>query len=202
MSGNVAESQQSCLWRRSPVRVARAARVTSVVAVEGRARPARATAKVPLVPIYLVRHAHAGSRGSWHGDDDLRPLSAQGRRQTEHLLSLLADEPVGRLFSSPTRRCTETLEPLARRMGRPIETADELAEDADPEEAERFLLAHAPENPVACSHGDLIPRVLHRLHAAGMRASADTIAPKGSMWMLAVDDGGAVVTGTYHAPAD
>ena len=31
------------------------------------------------VPVYLIRHAHAGSRSGWDGDDDRRPLSPKGR---------------------------------------------------------------------------------------------------------------------------
>ena len=31
--------------------------------------------------LYLVRHAHAGSKAKWAGPDLARPLSAQGRRE-------------------------------------------------------------------------------------------------------------------------
>jgi broad specificity phosphatase PhoE len=152
------------------------------------------------VPIFLIRHAHAGSRSGWQGDDLTRPLSARGRAQADGVRDLLAGRSIGRLFSSPSHRCLETLEPLARHFGRDIEPVDELAEGASGETAERFLRAHAAESPVACSHGDVIPRVLHRLHAAGMRAATDTCAAKGSVWVLDADRTGAVVSGTYLAP--
>jgi broad specificity phosphatase PhoE len=154
------------------------------------------------VPIYLIRHGHAGSRTRWDGDDSHRPLNAKGRSRAERLAGMLVDEPVGRLYSSPSRRCCETLEPLARRTGLAIETVDDLDEGAGGEVAERFLRGHAGENPAVCSHGDVIPRVLHRLHAAGMRAACDTLAAKGSMWVLDLDTSGAVVRGTYHPPPD
>jgi 8-oxo-dGTP diphosphatase len=153
------------------------------------------------VPIYLIRHGHAGSRSGWEGDDDLRPLSAQGRRQAEHLAGLVGDAAVGRLVASPSRRCAETLGPLGRRTGLTVESVEELAEGASGETAERFLLSIAAENPVACSHGDVIPRVLQRLHASGMRVQTDTVAAKGSLWVIDVDGTGAVTRGTYHAPA-
>jgi broad specificity phosphatase PhoE len=152
------------------------------------------------VPIFLIRHGHAGSRSKWDGDDDLRPLSAQGRRQAEHLAGLVGDGPVGRLLSSPSRRCAETLAPLCERTGLPVEPVPQLAEGAGGEQAERLLLAIADQNPVACSHGDVIPRVLQRLHASGMRVQTDTVAAKGSLWILRVDGSGAVTHGTYHAP--
>jgi 8-oxo-dGTP diphosphatase len=152
------------------------------------------------VPIFLIRHAHAGSRSHWQGDDLSRPLSARGRAQADGVRDLLAGRSIGRLFSSPSRRCLDTLAPLARQIGRDVEPVDELAEGASGEAAERFLRAHAGENPVACSHGDVIPRVLHRLHAAGMRATGDTCAAKGSVWVLDADRAGVVVSGTYHVP--
>jgi broad specificity phosphatase PhoE len=154
------------------------------------------------VPIYLIRHAHAGSRAHWDDDDARRPLSAKGRRQAEHLAEVLAGHRIGRLFSSPAHRCLETMAPLARRLGLPIEPVHALDEGSGGEAAERFLLVHAADNPAACSHGDVIPRVLHRLHAAGMSASHDTSAAKGSVWVLDVDNAGEVVSGTYHTPHD
>jgi broad specificity phosphatase PhoE len=155
-----------------------------------------------MVPIFLVRHAHAGSRSRWEGDDRLRPLSGKGRRQAKHLLDVLKDNPTGPLYSSPARRCTETLEPLAALTGRPIEIVDELDEGNTGVAAERFLLARSGENPVACSHGDVIPRMLQRFHASGMRAEDDSYPAKGSLWVLDVDESGAVVRGTYHPPPD
>jgi hypothetical protein len=108
---------------------------------------------------------------------------------------------VGRLFSSPSRRCVETLEPVAAQRVLPIEVVDLLDEGGGGKEALHFLLAHAAENPVACSHGDVIPKVLRRLHAGGMRASDGNTAAKGSMWEITVEPSGAVVSGTYHHPA-
>jgi broad specificity phosphatase PhoE len=150
------------------------------------------------VPIFLIRHAHARTR-SRRDVDDSRRLSTKGRVQAGHVRDLLADRPVGRLFSSPSRRCVETLEPLAQRTGLSIETVDALQEGATGAAAERFLRAHAAENPVACTHGDVIPLVMRRLRARGM--AVDTLAAKGSVWVLDLDDWPAV-TGTYHPPAD
>jgi broad specificity phosphatase PhoE len=155
---------------------------------------------VRAVTIYLIRHAHAGSRAAWHGDDDRRPLSETGRRQSEHLRRLLHDRPVGRLLTSPSRRCVETLAPLARTRGLDVEEAGELAEGADGRRALGLALRHAADHPALCSHGDVIPRILRMLHAKGMRSSEANVAAKGSLWVLDVDDGGSVLTGTYHEP--
>mgnify|MGYP000349545033 CR=1 FL=1 len=64
--------------------------------------------------LFLVRHAKAGSRSQWVGDDRLRPLSNKGRTQSEVLADRLAPVATGMLVSSPYLRCIETLQPLAR----------------------------------------------------------------------------------------
>jgi 8-oxo-dGTP diphosphatase len=151
------------------------------------------------VPIYLVRHGHAGSRSSWPGDDDLRPLSERGHRQAEGLAELLDGHPVGAVHSSPALRCTATVAPLADRRGLGVVVAPELAEGVDPERTLRWLLAHAERDPVACSHGDVIPKVIRLLTARGMEAVPGGASKKGSLWVLEVCDGH-VTAGTYHPP--
>ena len=149
--------------------------------------------------LYLVRHAHAGTRAGWSGADDFeRPLSDKGRGQARYLAKHVGDRPIRKLWSSPAVRCIETLEPLAATLGVEVRSAPELTEGADPDEAVSFLLAHARHDAAFCSHGDLIPKVIRRLTAAGMRTSDANIATKGSWWALEVEDG-RVTSGTYFA---
>jgi 8-oxo-dGTP diphosphatase len=149
------------------------------------------------VTLYLVRHAHAGSRAGWAGDDDReRPLSDKGQAQSRYLATELHDRPVRKLWSSPAVRCIETLEPLAEALDLEVRVAPELAEGADADAAIRFLLAHARHDAAFCSHGDLIPKVIRRLVASGMRTTDPSGTTKGSWWVLEVDDD-KVVSGTY-----
>lgn len=76
--------------------------------------------------IYLLRHAHAGDPGKWHGDDADRPLSAKGRRQSERLGALLASTRFRPdvLVSSPKLRAFET----ARIVGEAIHVAPTVDE--------------------------------------------------------------------------
>jgi len=151
------------------------------------------------VPVYLVRHAHAGSRSAWHDDDDLRPLSAKGSRQAESLNERIEDASIGCIVSSPSRRCIETVEPLAKRIGTAVDVRKELLEGADPDDATALLLELAPRNPVVCSHGDLIPKVIRRLAAAGMKTKDANISQKGSLWVITVEKGRATKA-RYHPP--
>jgi 8-oxo-dGTP diphosphatase len=151
------------------------------------------------VAIYLIRHAHAGDRQAWGGDDDERPLDARGRKQAEHLATELADEPISRIFSSRATRCIETVEPLAAGHGLEITVARELAEGADADDAIAFLLEHEPANTAMVSHGDLIPKIIRRLNTSGLRTKDANISQKGSVWVLVADEG-SFVRGRYHPP--
>ena len=70
--------------------------------------------------IYLVRHAKAGDRAAWTGDDTLRPLSGRGHAQARGLLDVLADARFQRVVSSPYVRCMETVVPIAAARNMPV----------------------------------------------------------------------------------
>jgi 8-oxo-dGTP diphosphatase len=116
--------------------------------------------------LFLIRHAKAGSRHRWDGDDRLRPVSAPGARQAKGLPVAL--EPVGgskirRVVSSPYVRCIETVAPLAEQLGLEVEIAEALAEGWGPdalELARRWLM---DDGVAACSHGDVVPFVVRSL---------------------------------------
>lgn len=135
--------------------------------------------------VLLLRHARAGERAAWTGDDTLRPLDDRGLRQALALREL-AQRAIGRIVSSPYRRCVETVEPLAEALGIPIELDDRLAEGASPQLA-LALLAEL-DGGLACTHGDVIEAVL----GYGLR--------KGAVAVTDVGPDGAVVLEALPAP--
>jgi phosphohistidine phosphatase SixA len=151
------------------------------------------------VPVYLVRHAHAGNRSSWDGNDAERPLSPKGRQQATGLLEWLVDKPLDRIISSPAARCTQTVEPLAAAHGLEVEPDSRLAEGGSAAACIKALLALSGRDVALCSHGDLIPKVIRQLRADGMRTKDPNLSQKGSTWVLEVVDG-QVVSGRYHLP--
>lgn len=163
---------------------------------KSRVRPALSFATVPA---YLVRHAHAGSRSAWTGDDELRPLSDKGRDQVDHLLRCLAGEPIGRVLSSPALRCVQTVEPIAAQVGVEVEIEKALLEGAEADDALALLFELEHVHPVLCSHGDLIPKLVRRLVGLGMATKDANIAQKGSVWVVELDDG-APIRGRYLPP--
>lgn len=106
----------------------------------------------------VVRHASAGDRSRWAGDDRLRPLDERGRRQAAELVEELRPLKIRRIVSSPYARCVQTVEPLAEELGLEVELDNRLAEGAGSAAAE--LLRDA--GVVACTHGDVIHDLLGR----------------------------------------
>jgi len=107
------------------------------------------------VPPILVRHAKAGDRTAWAGDDRKRPLDERGRNQAEELVSRLAPFRVDAIFSSPAVRCIETVEPLASARGLPVVVRDELGEERQWEDGGPLLDELADQDVVVCGHGGL-----------------------------------------------
>jgi 8-oxo-dGTP diphosphatase len=108
------------------------------------------------VIVLLVRHARAGVRAEWEGDDRLRPLDKKGRRQAKGLVELLEEYPVGRIFSSPYLRCTQTVEPLAAARELPLEETSVLAEGSEREDVLQLLRPLEAECVVLSTHGDVV----------------------------------------------
>lgn len=136
--------------------------------------------------LYLVRHAKAGSRDKWEGDDRERPLTRNGRAQADGLVALFAGSPVTRLVSSPYVRCVQTLEPLARARGLAVELDARLAEGSALVDA-LALLDELDDGAVLCSHGDVIPDVIAALERRGTDINGVPDWRKGATWVIAPD---------------
>ena len=148
--------------------------------------------------IYVVRHADAGSRREWTEPDHLRPLSAKGWERANELATALDGHGLIRLLSSPSLRCTQTLGPLAAKLGLDVEEHDALAEGATLQAGIDLVEALvAARSPVAlCSHGDVIPELLGGLERRGAVLDPSGKYPKGSVWVLSADDG-TITRGAY-----
>ena len=150
-------------------------------------------------PTYLIRHAKAGDRSKWSGDDRSRPLSKAGHRQAKALVEVLSGRIIERILSSPAIRCVETVRPLADQRGLPIEPRDELLEGAPLTGLLGLLDELRSTSSVLCGHGDLIPAVVEHLEARGMLVGSERGCKKGSVWVLD-REAGSVVRATYIPP--
>lgn len=149
--------------------------------------------------LYLVRHAKAGERRLWDGDDLERPLSPKGWKQAELLASRLATLDISSLHSSPYMRCVQTLEPLALWLDRTIEIDTRLSEE-EPFEPMLELLTEVPDGAVMCSHGDMIPATIGALERRGTEIRTPPDWRKASVWVLRRNKHGKIVHATVWPP--
>ncbi|MFN2608817.1 MAG: histidine phosphatase family protein [Acidimicrobiales bacterium] len=150
--------------------------------------------------VYLVRHGKAGSRRDWSGPDRERPLTDGGQDQARALVTLLADQRLAAVVSSPYLRCVQTVEPLAAKVGVRVEESPALAEGADLEATLELVRRLAPDGAVLCTHGDVIPAVLDALATQdGADVGPEWRWAKGSVWELEGAHG-RIVTARYVPP--
>jgi 8-oxo-dGTP pyrophosphatase MutT (NUDIX family)/phosphohistidine phosphatase SixA len=167
------------------------------------------------VPLILVRHASAGYRDDWAGNDLLRPLDAEGTADALLLADLLACfAPHARVISSPALRCTESVLPYAESFGGSVEALDVLAVPGrttesssartDRAESLRHLfrnLVAAGQPVVACLHRENLPLALDAacsVLGAFPPAGWDPSLPKGGFWVLHVAAGELVSLECYE----
>jgi broad specificity phosphatase PhoE len=125
--------------------------------------------------LILVRHAHRDT--SEHSRDN--GLSERGQEQVKKLVKfarhrLEETEPV--FFSSPKKRCVETIMPVAKDMDLKLTIDQRLTERGPTEETGHysdrldefidFWKHECGAVTIACSHGDWIPIVIEKLTGA------------------------------------
>lgn len=134
--------------------------------------------------LLVVRHADAGDRSAWKGPDELRPLSPGGHLQAEGLVLRLEDYPVERILCSPTLRCHQTVQPLARDRLLRIEPVPALGVGASPAQLLALFWDLELRNSVLCTHGEGIGLLLTRLISDALLVEEPLDWPKGSTWLL------------------
>lgn len=152
-----------------------------------------------MAQLYLVRHAKAGERRLWTGDDLDRPLSKKGWKQAELVGKRLAKVEPSTLLSSPYVRCVQTLEPLGGRLGLPVGIDPRLTEDA-PVEPVVDLVRQADTGTVLCTHGDIIPATIQALEKSGASVRTPVDWRKATVWVLKRDKQGRIVHATVWPP--
>src|SRR4029453_3918858 len=151
--------------------------------------------------LLVVRHADAGHKATRTGPDRRGPLSPSGHLQAEGLVVRLEDYPVERILCSPTLRCYQTVEPLARDRLLRIESVPELGVEATPPHLLGLCWDLGLRHSVLCTHGEGISLLLTRLIADVLVAQDPLDWPKGSAWLLERIDRRRV-RGRYLAPLE
>jgi 8-oxo-dGTP diphosphatase len=152
------------------------------------------------VPLILLRHASAGKRADWPGDDLLRPLDERGRADALTLAALLDCYAPRRVVSSPAKRCVDTVAPYAERIGATVETDPALAPPDRAQSSGRTSAADMA-SMIARVAADAVPAVVctHRENLPSLMAAAcqhlgatppdDPSLRKGGFWVMQIGDG-------------
>lgn len=155
--------------------------------------------------VMIVRHATAGSKARYSGDDRERPLDKRGRAQAESLVGQLLSFGAGELFAADRVRCRQTLDPLAEELGTVIRSEPELTEEAyaDNRKAGRrrvLEIAAKSDNPVICTQGKVIPDLIE------WWCERDGVRPdksgnrKGSTWIMSLCEGRLIAADHIGSP--
>ena len=153
--------------------------------------------------VHLVRHAAAGDRSAWTGDDRDRPLTTKGVRQAEMIADRLGPRWASSVLSSPYVRCMQTGKPLAKRLGTRVERTDFLAEGSRGKGLLDYVFERPGDELFMVSHGDVIPSIVDKLASRGVplisRSPDGRLdCKKASDWILTTHAG--KVVGAEYVP--
>ena len=141
-----------------------------------------------LVNLYLVRHADAGDRQDWDRPTGASPVeegpAAGGRpwRGARRRVRSHADA------LEPCRALPQTARPVAATPRADVEQPAPRRRGAFARQGGCSTTGGRGRDTVICSHGDLIPEVLHDLESEGTPVEGAACA-KGSIWHLVAENG-------------
>jgi len=153
-----------------------------------------------LSTFYFVRHAKAGSRSHWTGDDRKRPLTKKGVQQAQELVTTFATYDIAAVYSSPFLRCMQTVEPIARAHKLKVQAEPGLAEGRGLVAAYRFFDDPKLDEVVLCTHGDIVWELVEDLARRRVLPAFREDFDKGSTWVVQVKGGVPVKARYIPAP--
>jgi phosphohistidine phosphatase len=131
------------------------------------------------VRLHLLRHAHAGDAFEWDGNDDLRPLTQKGRRQSERLGRFLNQHGIRPdvIVSSPKVRALQTAEIVAAELDMTVRTDASLGEGFGQRELWGLLDGLGAREPMIVGHDpDLSSLLAYLIGADGISMKKAALA--------------------------
>jgi len=115
-------------------------------------------------PLIIIRHAHATPRTDYVGEDGKRPLLPEGKKQAKELVRLLSAYGPRRVFTSPWRRCKDTITPYAKAHRYKIIDRGELSEMGNAKGPARTAkvaknLFTDARSSILCTHRPTLPTI-------------------------------------------
>lgn len=131
------------------------------------------------VRVHLLRHAHAGDAFKWIGDDDLRPLTDKGRKQSQRLGAFLERHGVRPdvIVTSPKVRAAQTAEIVAGALGMTVKTDRRLGEGFGQRELWALLDETGAREIMVVGHDpDFSSLLAYLVDTAGIRLKKGALA--------------------------
>ena len=118
-----------------------------------------------MTTVFLLRHAHAGDPMKFTGNDDVRPLSEKGHRQSERVGRMLAstDDGPDAIITSPRTRAEETARDVASVLGVEVSIDRRLAGPLDADTVASIVTDSGAEQPCLVGHDPDFSEVLGEL---------------------------------------
>jgi 8-oxo-(d)GTP phosphatase len=158
-------------------------------------------------PFILLRHAGAGRKADWLGNDLARPLDPRGAADADALALLLSCFGSAQVISSAAERCVATIRPYAALTGAQIElerlfTTGEQCHAATAAARSRAAALAGVGRPVLiCAHRENLPLLLDAACARlGSGPEDRPTLRKGGFWVLHCASG-SLVSAEHHHPA-
>ncbi|MDR3654325.1 MAG: NUDIX hydrolase [Mycobacterium sp.] len=144
--------------------------------------------------VLVVRHATAGRKSRFSGNDAERPLDKRGRAQAEALVPQLLAFGATDIYAADRVRCHQTVQPLAQELGVTVHNETGLTEESYANNRKRgrqrvLRIAEQDGTPVVCTQGKVIPDLIE------WWCGRDGVRPdksrnhKGSTWVLSLSAG-------------
>jgi 8-oxo-dGTP pyrophosphatase MutT (NUDIX family)/phosphohistidine phosphatase SixA len=115
-------------------------------------------------PLIIIPHAHATPRADYVGEDGKRPLLPEGKKQAKELVKLISAYGPKRVFTSPWRRCKDTITPYAKAHRFKIIERGELSEMGNAKGPARTAkvakgLFKDARSSILCTHRPTLPTI-------------------------------------------
>lgn len=144
--------------------------------------------------VLVVRHAAAGRKSRFSGNDSERQLDKKGRAQAEALVPQLLAFGATAIYAADRVRCHQTIQPLAQELGATVNNETSLTEESYAKNHKRgrqriLQIAEQDGTPVICTQGKVIPDLI------AWWCERDGVRPdksrnhKGSTWVMSLSGG-------------
>lgn len=155
--------------------------------------------------VLLVRHAKAGRRSRYKGDDALRPLDAVGEAQATALVAELTAFGADSVHAANRRRCVQTVQPLADELSVSITLEPLLSEEGywdslDAARRRAVEIATLGGVRTICSQGKVIPDLLQWWADRDGVKLPPNRNRKGSVWVLSLHNGTLIAADHLASP--